>query len=164
MKTLNQFLQSRKEETQQQEVVEESIGIETIEAEDLPSIVFEGTDGSHPNDPPNVLVMRRKSIRQFPNGQRVALYYVDKINKYVTVPYSELQVTAAEQFNYVPQTKQEMMESTLNNHMTLKNFSGHLREDVIKVFRKLNEENKKQFVDLFLEDSRQVLDFVKKNK
>ena len=38
-------------------------------------------------DPPAVLIMRRKSIRQFPNGQRVALYYVDKINKYVTVPY-----------------------------------------------------------------------------
>ena len=42
-------------------------------------------------DPPNVLIMRRKSIRQFPNGQRVALYYVDKINKYITVPYTEYQ-------------------------------------------------------------------------
>lgn len=42
-------------------------------------------------DPPNVLIMKRKSIRQFPNGQRVALYYVDKINKYVTVPYEAMQ-------------------------------------------------------------------------
>jgi len=42
-------------------------------------------------DPPNVLIMKRKSIRQFPNGQRVALYYVDKINKYVTVPYTAMQ-------------------------------------------------------------------------
>ena len=47
-------------------------------------------------DPPNVLVMKRKSVRQFPNGQRVALYYVDKINKYVTVPYTEMQWTAEE--------------------------------------------------------------------
>jgi hypothetical protein len=42
-------------------------------------------------DPPSVLIMKRKSIRQFPNGQRVALYYVDKINKYVTVPYTAMQ-------------------------------------------------------------------------
>ena len=51
-------------------------------------------DGGHINavmDPPAVLIMKRKSIRQFPNGQRVALYYVDKIDKYVTVPYTAMQ-------------------------------------------------------------------------
>lgn len=42
-------------------------------------------------DPPAVLVMRRKWIRQYPNQQRVALYLVDKINKYITVPYTEYQ-------------------------------------------------------------------------
>jgi hypothetical protein len=47
--------------------------------------------GHETMDPPAVLIMKRKSIRQFPNGQRVALYYVDKINKYVTVPYTAMQ-------------------------------------------------------------------------
>ena len=47
-------------------------------------------------DPPAVLIMRRKSIRQFPDGQRVALYYVDKINKYVTVPYTAMQWSSTE--------------------------------------------------------------------
>lgn len=42
-------------------------------------------------DPPTVLIMKRKSVRLFPNNQRVALYYVDKINKYVTVPYTAMQ-------------------------------------------------------------------------
>jgi hypothetical protein len=42
-------------------------------------------------DPPAVLIMKRKSIRQFPGNQRVALYYVDKVNKYVTVPYTAMQ-------------------------------------------------------------------------
>jgi hypothetical protein len=42
-------------------------------------------------DPPAVLIMNRKSIRQFPNGQRVAMYYVDKIDKYVTIPYTASQ-------------------------------------------------------------------------
>ena len=36
---------------------------------------------------PAVLIMKRKSIRQFNDGRKVALYYVEKINKYVTVPY-----------------------------------------------------------------------------
>lgn len=43
-----------------------------------------------PMDPPPVLIMRRQSIRQFGNGQRVAIYHVDKLNKYVTVPYTEM--------------------------------------------------------------------------
>ena len=38
-------------------------------------------------DPPAVLIMKRRSIRQFPDGRKVALYYVEKIHKYVTVPY-----------------------------------------------------------------------------
>ena len=42
-------------------------------------------------DPPAVLVMKRKSIRQYPNKQRVAMYYVEKIDKYITVPYTEYQ-------------------------------------------------------------------------
>lgn len=42
-------------------------------------------------DPPQVLLMKRKWVRMFPNNQRVALYYVDKINKYVTVPYTAMQ-------------------------------------------------------------------------
>ena len=44
-----------------------------------------------PLDPPAVLVMKRKSVRMFPDGQRVALYYVDKLDKYVTVPYTAMQ-------------------------------------------------------------------------
>ena len=43
-----------------------------------------------PPDPPMVLIMKRKAVRLFPNGQRVALYHVDKINKYVTVPYEAM--------------------------------------------------------------------------
>lgn len=42
-------------------------------------------------DPPNILIMRRQSIRQYPNRQRVALYFVDKINKYITIPYTASQ-------------------------------------------------------------------------
>ena len=42
---------------------------------------------SKPHDPPAILIMKRKSIRQFPNGQRVALYHIEKLNKFITIPY-----------------------------------------------------------------------------
>lgn len=44
----------------------------------------------HPADPPNVLVMRRVSIRQYPQGKKVALYYIEALNQYVTLPYDHL--------------------------------------------------------------------------
>lgn len=55
------------------------------------SLISEKAEHGTPMDPPNVLIMKRKSIRQFSNNQRVALYYVDKIDKYVTVPYTAMQ-------------------------------------------------------------------------
>lgn len=57
----------------------------------LKEFMAEGAKHQKAMDPPAVLIMKRKSIRQFPNDQRVALYYVDKINKYVTVPYTAMQ-------------------------------------------------------------------------
>ena len=37
-------------------------------------------------DPPFVLVLRRKAIRLYPNNQKVALYYNQKLNKSFTIP------------------------------------------------------------------------------
>lgn len=42
-------------------------------------------------DPPAIIIMKRKSVRQFPNNQRVALYFADKIRQYITVPYTSSQ-------------------------------------------------------------------------
>jgi len=53
------------------------------------STIVESKDSSM--DPPNMLIMRRQSIRMYPNKQRVALYFVDKINKYITLPYTASQ-------------------------------------------------------------------------
>lgn len=37
--------------------------------------------------PPNILILRRKTIRQFPNNVMVALYYNDKLGQYFSIPY-----------------------------------------------------------------------------
>ena len=39
------------------------------------------------NDPPPVLVLRRTGVRDFPTGERVALYYNSKLKLTFSVPY-----------------------------------------------------------------------------
>lgn len=39
---------------------------------------------------PSVILLKRKAIRTFPNGQKVALYYAQSIDKYVSIPYNEI--------------------------------------------------------------------------
>ncbi len=48
----------------------------------------EKVTGSSPlKDPPNILMFRRKAIRVFPDGKRVALYYSPVVDKTLALPY-----------------------------------------------------------------------------
>ena len=42
-------------------------------------------------DVPTVLILKRKAIRVYPDNQKVALYYSQALDKYVTIPFSEIQ-------------------------------------------------------------------------
>lgn len=54
-------------------------------------VVEKYNTGLDHNDPPTLLILRRKAIRVFPDGKKVALYYSDKLGNYVTIPYGEKQ-------------------------------------------------------------------------
>ena len=41
---------------------------------------------------PSVLILKRKAIRVYPDNQKVALYYSQVLDKYVTIPYNDIQV------------------------------------------------------------------------
>lgn len=45
---------------------------------------------SNKTEAPSVLLLKRKAIRVFPDGQKVALYYAQSIDKYVSIPYNEI--------------------------------------------------------------------------
>lgn len=63
-------------------------------------------------DLPMVLILKRKSIRAFPDGQRVALYWADKLNTYISVPYSSVGV------GYSPSVSEEIeLEEKYQLHM-----------------------------------------------
>lgn len=38
------------------------------------------------NDLPNIIVLRRRSVRVFPEGYKVVMYWADKINRYIPIP------------------------------------------------------------------------------
>lgn len=46
---------------------------------------------------PVLILLRRKAIRNFPDGQRVGLYYSEKLDRYVSIPAAHDNATVAEE-------------------------------------------------------------------
>jgi len=42
------------------------------------------------NKVPPIVIMKRRAIRVFPGGQKVALYWADRLNKYISVPFESI--------------------------------------------------------------------------
>jgi hypothetical protein len=148
--------------TKLEEVELEHFGIqveESLELSDLPPVMENETKQNHsqPHDPPAVLIMKRKSIRLFPNGQRVALYYVDKINKYVTVPYTSMQWSASVEEEI---SSTDNLKSIVESHKVGPKTSN----EIFDIFNRLNEANKMKFLQMAEEDFNNLLNFVKKNR
>ena len=55
--------------------------------EDTEEVTDEPVMLQEDKDPPLVLVIKRKAIRLYPDGTRIALYYNEKLKKYFSVPY-----------------------------------------------------------------------------
>lgn len=113
-----------------------------------------------PNDPPFILVLKRKSIRMYPDRTKVALYYNQKIDKYFTVPYGpEINAGA------IQSEETELQESVMDHlhrivsgeHPSnrVKFADGSTRKidhftasAITTVHKSLNDENKKKFADM----------------
>lgn len=48
------------------------------------------------NDLPNIILLRRRAVRVFPDGQKVVMYWADKINRYIPIPVSASGVSLTE--------------------------------------------------------------------
>jgi hypothetical protein len=69
-------------------VGDEAYGKDKVEKEEVEVDALELTEEVMKKDPPFVLVLKRKALRLYPNGMKIALYHNDKLNKYFSVPYS----------------------------------------------------------------------------
>lgn len=125
-----------------------------------------------PMDPPAVLIMRRKSIRQFPDNQRVAMYFVDKINKYVTVPYTAMQWSST---SMPEQTDMmEVLKGVVNEGEEIIEFDDgsefwlneQTAQSLLSLLEDLNTTNRKKTIKMMQESKNQfckVIDFANKN-
>lgn len=103
-------------------------------------------------DPPYVLVLKRQSIRLFPNNTKVALYYNEKLNKTFSVPYGP---------GMNPIIQAESLLNNLNFSEDSKGFlfeSGesieilhHEAESLLNLYNKLNESNRKRMLNSLCE-------------
>jgi hypothetical protein len=110
------------------------------------------------NDPPFVLVLKRKSIRLYPNNTKIALYYNQKLDKYFSIPYgggidapvqaeeTELEEAVIDKLHKIVSDKQAQIVK-FGNGQTRK--VDHFTASAItQVHKALNDDNKKKFADM----------------
>jgi hypothetical protein len=87
-------------------------------------------------DPPFILILKRKAIRLYPNGMKVAVYRNDRLNKDFAIPFTQddAGMIQAEQIELDTGDIIELDEETL--------------EAFQAVYLSLTEENQEKFVDL----------------
>lgn len=103
-------------------------------------------------DLPQVLILKRKSIRVFPDGQRVALYWSDKLKTYISVPYSSVGV------GYSPTVSETIEQDNISELRkiqesgqiskikfydgTIADITPNLAITVLEIYDQLSDENK----------------------
>jgi hypothetical protein len=125
---------------------------EVIEAESL-----EENKKDSDEDPPFVLMLKRKAIRLYPNKTKIALYYNQKLNKYFSVPYgpsvdSPLQAEEVieegvmDQLHKIVAGKQKQRVKFGNGQT--RSIDHFTASAITQVHKALNDENKKKFADM----------------
>ena len=110
-------------------------------------------------DTPYILLLKRKAIRIYPDGTKVALYHNKQLDKYFSVPYGP-GVDAAIQAEEVEQVEEAVMDQLHNivknkQAQSVKFASGHTRKvdhftasAITQVHGALSDNNKKKFADM----------------
>ena len=119
-------------------------------------------------EPPFVLVLKRKAIRVYPDGTKIALYYNDKLKRIFTVPYDTLdnntiqaQQEEVEQVEEAVDTIGQLQKiKDTHQHGTVNHKDGSASKvdaqtahAVLSVHKNLNDINKKKFADMVARSS-----------
>jgi hypothetical protein len=94
-------------------------------------------------DPPVVMVIKRKAVRLYPDGTRVALYWSDKLKKYFSVPYGPAVDSTIQAEEYIRElTESEALALNDGNNVSL---TEETKQLFIDTYNELDEENKEYF-------------------
>ena len=111
------------------------------------------------DDPPFVLMLKRKAIRLYPNKTKVALYYNKQLDKYFSVPYGKSidGVVQSEEVEHLEEAVIDQLHKIVGNKQasSVKFADGSTRKvdhftasAITQVHKALNDENKKKFADM----------------
>lgn len=138
--------------------IEDDLVLEFLTDEDIEQLEESSIDPNTAQSLPAVLVMQRKSFRVFPNGQKVAMYYIPRLDKYVTIPYGEgswsmvpkYEETVIDKLKYISENKQSITVE-FENGDTLK-VDTRTAKNILQIYESLTVENKKKVQELIEQD------------
>jgi hypothetical protein len=110
-------------------------------------------------DPPFVLVLKRKAIRLYPDGTKIALYHNDRLDKDFAVPYATssqpvIQAEAVDAMGQLQRIKDSHSHGTVNHKDgSASKVDVQTAHAVLMVHKSLNDENKKKFADMVARSS-----------
>jgi hypothetical protein len=105
-------------------------------------------------DPPFVLVLKRKAIRLYPDGTKIALYHNDRLDKDFAVPYATssqpvIQAEAVDAMGQLQKIKDSHQHGTVNHKDgSASKVDVQTAHAILTVHKNLNDENKKKFSDM----------------
>ena len=96
-------------------------------------------------DPPVVLVIKRRAVRLYPDGTRVALYWSDKLKRYFSVPYGPAIDGPIQAEEYILESDEIQLEDG-----SLIPLDEEIKKNLVGALKKLRKENKERFVEFML--------------
>ena len=94
-------------------------------------------------DPPVVLVIKRKAVRLYPDGTRIALYWSDKIKRAFSIPYGPMVDAPVQAEEYIKELV-EAEELLLNDGNAI-SLNEETKQQIINTYGQLEENSKEYF-------------------
>lgn len=130
---------------------------------------LEEDKGSIIKDPPQTLILQKKAIQQFPNNQKVVLYYCEALKKYFSFTYDKNGMGLTESVNIKLVDKLKLIEEVepvLFFDGSALNIDKECAEHILDLYDSLSE-GKEEFED-YIEESKsnflEILKYSVKNK
>ena len=99
-----------------------------------------GSSWPSEKDIPNVLILKRKSIRVFPGSQKVALYYSQALDRYISIPFGVPNLGIAED------TSEQYKKAKKNKDKSNKSDEQTDKEAVAKVISQMRSGQKRKAI------------------
>jgi len=94
-------------------------------------------------DPPVVLVIKRKAVRLYPDGTRIALYWSDKIKRAFSIPYGPMVDAPVQAEEYIKELVEA--EELLLNDGNVISLNEETKQQIINTYGQLEEDSKEYF-------------------